>query len=283
MNGRLISLRALFGPLHRAAEPPGERDGEHLLRIDVELRAEAPAHVGRDHANARLVDSEDEREPEAQDVGHLGGRMNSHVAARSDLRENCPRFDRVGNQPRLVVGVRDDHVRLREDVIDIVGRELPDVTLVRAKRFVDERRCILERSGYPDGGGKRLVFDVDELRGVLGESARLGDDNRDTVTLKARFVDREREMLRRPHLLRHRPGAGKRALPVVPKLGAGEDRDDAVGRPRCRRVDRGDARTRIGAADNEPSRAAPRPSCCRRRCPARGAEPDPPCASSARR
>ena len=54
-------LRALLDPLHRRAEPARERDGQELLRVDVELRAEAAADVGCDHAQLRLGHAERRR------------------------------------------------------------------------------------------------------------------------------------------------------------------------------------------------------------------------------
>ena len=46
-----------------------------------------------------------------------------------------------------------------------------------------------------DGGDRLqlLVVDDDELRGVFGHVARLGDDQRDRVTDQAHAVDGERE------------------------------------------------------------------------------------------
>ena len=176
--------------------------------------------------------------------------MHRDIPARADLREDRPRLDRIRDQPRLIVGVRDNDVRLREHVIHSVRRELPDIALVRPEWFVHEWRAVLERRRHTDGRGKWLVGDVDQFRRVLREGARLGYDDGDAVSLIARLVDRKREMLRRSHLLGHRPRARQRALPIVAKVGAGEDGNDAVGRPGGLGVDRGDSRPRIGAADN---------------------------------
>ena len=54
VDGRVESLRALLDPLDRLLEPAGEREAERFLGVDVELRAEAAADVGRDHPQPRL-------------------------------------------------------------------------------------------------------------------------------------------------------------------------------------------------------------------------------------
>ena len=57
VDRREVALAARLRPLHRAAEPPRDRERERLLGIDVQLRAEAAADVGRDHAQLRLGDA----------------------------------------------------------------------------------------------------------------------------------------------------------------------------------------------------------------------------------
>ena len=74
-------LRARLDPLDRAAEPLGERQHQHLLAVGLELRAEAAAHVGRDHAQLVLRDAEHAGEDEARDVRDLGGRVERQLVA----------------------------------------------------------------------------------------------------------------------------------------------------------------------------------------------------------
>ena len=68
VDRRDVVLGALLRPLHRPAEALRERDRKRLLRVDVDLRAEAAADVGSDHADLRLGDAEHELQREAQDV-----------------------------------------------------------------------------------------------------------------------------------------------------------------------------------------------------------------------
>ena len=95
-----------------------------------------------------------------------------------------------------------------------------------------ERRAVLERLLDVGDRTERLVVDLDQLCRVLGERTTLRDDDGDAVALEARLVDGERVVRRHLDVLGDRPGAGKRALPVLREVGSAEGRDDAFGRPR---------------------------------------------------
>ena len=143
-----VVLRALLRPLHRAAEPARERDGQQLLRVDVELRAEAAADVGRDDPQLRLVHAETGRGEDAQEVRHLGRRTQRHVARRAGHGEHGPRLDRVRDQPRLAVRPRDDHVGARRSA----DRSRPCRAATRSTRWC---RGPSWTSGAPSCGGLR--------------------------------------------------------------------------------------------------------------------------------
>ncbi len=105
MDRRQRVLRALLDPLHRRAESARERDGEQLLRVDVELGAEAAADVRRDHPQLGLGYPERRSGEQAQDVRHLRRRPQRHIAARLGPRDDAPRLDRIRDQRRLDVPV----------------------------------------------------------------------------------------------------------------------------------------------------------------------------------
>ena len=250
VDGRDVVLRALLRPLHRPAEALRQRDREKLLRVDVELRAEASSHVGRDDAYLRLRDAEDERHREAQDVRHLRRGPQRDVARRPDLREHASRLDRVRDQARLDVAPRHDDVCRVDRGLRIARLELPDVALVRLELGVDERsvvrECLLDVTDRAEG----LVVDLDELRRILGQRAALGDDDGDAVTLIARLVSGERVVRRHLDVLRHRPGAGHAADPVAGEVRTGERGDDTLRSPGGVEVDAVDPRVGIRAADD---------------------------------
>ena len=89
-----------------------------------------------------------------------------------------------------------------------------------------------------------LVDDLDQVAGVLGDVAVLGDHSRDRLAVVAHLLDRD-------HVLHDRAGAerGQRRR-VRGDVLAGDDADDARQRLGLRGVDRDDPRVRVRAADD---------------------------------
>ena len=107
--------------------------------------------------------------------------------------------------------------------------ELPGEAVVRAEVLVEDRRAVGERLLRVDHGRELLVLDLDELRGVLRQRARLGEDDGDAVPLVAHLVGGERVVRRLLRVLGDEPDARERRGPVLDEVGAGERRDDALG------------------------------------------------------
>ena len=249
VDRRDVVLRALLDPFHGSAEAAAEGEREELLGVDVELRAEAAADVGRDDADLRFVEAERRRDEHAQDVRDLRRRVERHVARGAGKREYGARLDRVRDEPRLVVAPRHDDVGVLELLARGVRVQPPDVALVRTEIRMDERNAVVQRLRHVRDRVERLPVDVDKLGGVLRLGAGLGDHNGDAVSLVARDFS-ERVVRRVLHLLRDGPCARHRRLPVVPEVRGRERRDDPVGRLRRREVDRRHAGMRERAADD---------------------------------
>ena len=83
VHGGLVPLAAALGPLDRSAEPLRDDQREDLLRVHVELAAEATADVRRDHPDLLLRDAGDQGQHDPQDVRDLRRRVqvNSSAAA----------------------------------------------------------------------------------------------------------------------------------------------------------------------------------------------------------
>ncbi len=116
------------------AQPPGERDGEQLLGVDVELRAEAATDIGGDHAQLRLGHPERGGGEQPQDVRDLRRRPQRHVAAGLRPGDDAARLDRVRDQRRLHVAVLDDH-------IGAVVERRPSRASRRSETFVPSSSC----------------------------------------------------------------------------------------------------------------------------------------------
>ena len=212
-----------------------------------DLVAEAAADVLRD-------------EPQLVGADPHGGRHHDHgeprelvVRGQRPLRRAAVPLDegaaelerRRVEAVEVQLGDRDDVVGLGERRVDVAP--LPDagVRHVPAALLVEDGRAGLERDPGVDDDVERLVVDLDQLRRVAGELARLGDDRGDGLAEVAHLADRER---------------------VVPDLAAGvggdleervgEDRDlvarqravDPRQRERGADVDRADARVRVRRA-----------------------------------
>ena len=268
----LVALAALLDPLDRPAEPPRERERERLLGVDVELRAEPAADVGRDDAELRLRDPDDHREQrDARDVRHLRRRPQRELARRGNrLDDHAARLDRVRDQPLLAVALADGHVGLGEQPVDVARGEVPRVAAVGAELLVHERRALLERGLGVDHGRQRLVVDLDELGRVL--APRRGSSRRRPRPRRRRTAPCRSASGRWVGASCPRSGAtrtGSDACHSSVELGAGEG---ARRRRACASAPPtstcGCARARTGCG-RRPSRPCPAGSCRRRTWPGR--------------
>src|SRR5207249_4419071 len=181
-------------PLHGATEPPRRPRERHVLRIHLDLRAEAAADVRRDTAHALDRDAQDPREVRRQLVDALKpGVQRVAPGAGVPLSERGARLEKAGDEPvvdqsqaRDVRGGR-DRARggLRVAAFPVVGAVLLDAG-VQARGAFGERR---------DGGEHRRPLGVAHPRGV-GGIARRGwrgrDDDREGLAGVAHGVRRER-------------------------------------------------------------------------------------------
>ena len=256
VRGRLVVLAARLGPLDRPAELAGHDEGEHLLGVDVELGAEAAAHVGRDDAQLVLRDAGGERQHHPQDVRDLGGRVERELVGSGDRRDDDgARLHRGGQQPLLEeAALDDDHVLaglgqgLR--VVGAGAGEVEQEAPVGAGALVHERRAVGEGGLHVHHGGQLVVLHGDRLEGVSGGVAVPGDDDRDAVADVADLVGGQRGVHRRHHVGGDRPGARHGRAHHVGQVGAAVGGDDAGHLERGRHVDRDDRGVRHRAAQH---------------------------------
>ena len=163
-------LAALGHPGDRAIDLLARPHHRRLFRIQIDLRAEPAADVGRDDAHFVLRQPEHEgRHEQSLDVGVLVGDMERvAVVGPAVRRRRGARLDRVRNQPVV------DHVErrdVRRDGERGVDRRLvtqrPRVALVARRAFVELRRARLQGVDAMDARRKHLVVDVNELGRVL--------------------------------------------------------------------------------------------------------------------
>ena len=109
LDGGVGVLAAALGPPRRHLELPGDGEGDELLGVDVELRAEPAADRRGDHPELVLGHAGGGREHHLEDVGDLGGRLHGDLAAVGlGHHGHAPRLHGRRDQPLLDVALLHD-------------------------------------------------------------------------------------------------------------------------------------------------------------------------------
>ena len=145
--------------------------------------------------------------------------------------------------------LRDHHVGADEHLLGatgVAGLPVEDVIVRAALEVVpDHRGALVKRAPRVDHGRKLFVVNLDELEGVAGRVAVLGDHERDLLPLEADLVGRQDSLNvvgERGHPGQVQPGQGL----------AGDDRLDLGVSLRGRGVDGLEPRVGVGAAQHRP-------------------------------
>ena len=205
VDRRHVVLATPFDPLHGATDRSREREGERLLRVHVQLRTEAAAHVRCDHPQLVLRDADRPRERDLGDVRDLGrGHEGPLAHRRHAVREAPSRLDRVRDQSRLGVSLLDDHGCGLEDRLVSAAAVTPVDDDVRAQVVVDDH-LILRRLLDVGHGGELRRRDRDRFGGIQSLFARLRNDDGHRVTVEPDLVRRQRVVDRHLDVLGDRP------------------------------------------------------------------------------
>ena len=255
MRVRDEGLGALGGPLDRPVDllrGPGQH---HVLGVEENLGAEAPAHVGRDHPYFLLRQTEHERgHQQAFDVRVLVGDVErvGLVVARV-ARVDRARLDRIRDQA-VVDELEFGHMRCR--CHRLVHRALvaqrPDIAGVAGSGVVYDRRARLQRGHHIYHCRQHFVVHLDQLGGVPGLVVGLRDHHRDLVADVADLALRHAGVRRLFHRLGvdvgDQPAAGQAADLGRGEILAGEYRHHPRRLQRLVLFDRLDFRVRVRRA-----------------------------------
>ena len=229
--------------LHRS--PRGPRERRYVpLEVEVALGAKATAEQRHDHPHMGLGNLERVRDAAAGRVRNLGRRPHGHLVAlplrhdRAGLDGHA--VDRVG-----LVAPLDDDVGACERGLDVAldDRRVAERVVVPAERprpavrlpvGMDEGRIVCERRLEIGHDRKRLVVDLDQRRGLLGDLRGGRGDAGDDVALEPHRVLGEE-----PAVLDHA------AVEHVGHVLVGDDREHAREGARLRHVDARDSRMRV--------------------------------------
>ena len=232
-------LRARLDVAHGTAELARQRDGHDLLGVGRDPRAEAAAGRRRDDPQLFRLDSRRTAHAALLDVRALArGPQDEAAGVRVRRGQRGARLHRHGGEPLVDEASADAHLGVRERFL--AGRAGGGQVAGLGSRE-QLRRIVVERLGHIDERVERVEVDVDELGGVDGLAARLGDHDRDRLAEEADGVAREH---RAAHGLgrRDRRRADREVLEV--EVGGGVDADHAGHPGRLGRVDVPDARMR---------------------------------------
>ena len=237
---------AVLHPLDRPSDEERRGRGDDVAGVDRHLVPEAAAEVGRDDADLLLGQARDEGEERPVDVRSLRRHVDGRLPrGRVDVRDAAAALERRRVAARVERVELDDLVRLGEGLVrGLLVARLPVVDVVVGLPFLlvaDDGRALLEGLLRGRDRLQRLVVDVDQLAGVLGDVGGLGDHRRHLLALEAHLV-RGENGLRVAREGRH-PGEV-----VLREELAGDDRDDALDRLGAGGVDRVDAGVRERAA-----------------------------------
>ncbi len=176
------ALRARLEPSDRTAEALGSHGGDEIFGIDLELRPEAPAHVGGDRPDGRLVDAERGRQVVTDVERHLRRDPDRVRAVGPGHHGDAVRLQRHRRDPLVHEPSADDDRSTLERIGSLrIGPEL--VRDVRSVRRPQQGRAVGGRGLDVDHGVERLEIDGHLFGCILRVSEGLGDDHRD------RFAD----------------------------------------------------------------------------------------------
>ena len=225
--GRGQVLHPVLHPLHRASQPEGCEGDEEVLGVEFAAHAEAASHVRLDEVDAFLFDLQVAGKDCPVGVGYLGGTPDTHVSVGGVVAGNeATGLHRVG---RVAVGAEFFPPRvlgLAEGRLDVADIYLGGTGEIAAVGRVHDHR-IRQRFGDIRYRRHWLIVDLDEVNGVLGQVAALGDHDRDRLAGVAHGVGGQGRLQvvvqsrQREHP--HGDGLGK-----VGHVGVGEHGFDAI-------------------------------------------------------
>ena len=249
VGGREHVLGAALGPLHRrAAEGLRDPDRDVLLGVGVEFRAEAAAHVGRDHAHLRLAGAVHDGDERLHEVRHLRGGIEGHLTVRGHpLGDDAARLDRDRREPLVHDPLLDHDLCIPDRIGEALGLVLDRAVEVARCLVVHLRRPVGDCRFQAGNGRKRLVVDFDG-RGTVGRRVPiLGDDHGDWLSDHPHLAAGEHRALDLLPLAGRVRGA--RDSPLDPKGLGGKNCRHARKLQRAFRVDGADLGVRMGTAD----------------------------------
>ena len=190
-------LAPILDPAQRPAgahRRPRHRD---LLGLEHALVAEAAAHVGRDDPHVRLIEPEELREPGADEMRHLGGRVHDELSLALVVTGE----HRLALQRRhalacgAVLALDNDRGALPDRLDVAVDRGFQEEVVVP---FVMHARSVGAAGGEAVGDrGQCFELELHRFGDILGLGPGRGDAERHALAGEAHLVAGERRIVGR--------------------------------------------------------------------------------------
>ena len=197
-------LRAALDPLHRPAGVDGGGRGDDLFAVDVELAAEAAADLGRDDAHLLLRHAHaacEQRFEQVRDLGRGPDGQGLRARPRSAPRR---RAAPSGSGTSRWLTMRCLTTTSASGKARSAASASPTgmvAAMLVPKSWMHELGALFERLLRVSHAGQLLVVDLDEVGGVAGQIAVVGDDGGDRFALVADCVGGESPADRQLHAL----------------------------------------------------------------------------------
>ena len=191
MVGRLMAFGTRFPPLDGYAKRARQIRAEQVLRIEMHLRAEPAADVGRDDPQAMLGNADRVRNPAAMHVRDLALQVKRQGAIDIALSQDRARLHAGRDQAIVGEAERDDLIGLPRGLAVVAAADLVDCGDVVGHVVVQLRRAIADRGFLVDDGGKYFVIDLDQPDGIVRPGLGFGDHQRDAFADETDPVDRD--------------------------------------------------------------------------------------------
>jgi hypothetical protein len=247
VGGGVVVLLPAFDPFDRAPHLAGDVGEGHLFGVEIDLAAEAPAHVGRDDPDLVLFEAVHERQQQPDQVRRLGGGPHRELAgAGVPLRHHAAGLHGVGDKPLVDDALPHHHPGFTEGLVGVAPGDRPIERGVVGSFGVQHRRTGGDGPLLIGHRGQRLELGPHRQHRVSGAVGVLRHHRRDDVALEADLVDRDHRMGRHLHVGQH-PAAGHLAHLAL-QVGAGEHRHHSGHGPGRRGIDTEDAGVGVGTA-----------------------------------
>ena len=249
MNVRNEGFHSIRDIFHRAAKHDAEPDHRHVFMIHVQLHAERPADIRRDHAYAGFRNAVVTRVKILKLIRRLRGMVHGQLRfAGIVVGDDRPRLHRNGGMPAEVEFFL-HHVRsTSKELLDATGVDLPLKAEIAAELRRDHWPVRIACRVDIDHNRKFVELNRDQFNSIFRQCTRVRDNSYHRLPRPYDLVDGKRQLRRRLHALEMIHGADPWRADLCEILTGGH-KPNTWHFPRRLSVDRHDPGMRIGTAN----------------------------------